>query len=234
MSGFVHGVADAQAFIAANQDDSDYVLDELDYVLDEQRRIEARHIAGCAARWVAGELDATGSLAAARGPEFGAIGARPSLLEKLGRRLTDADQQTRDAVPAAIHATLAIGYLFMCETEGRYDLELRLDRSPEDIWEIWVLTCAAPLRKLGFPRAWAKRVAFAGSEVFVADLAKVNLTRLFGGLKHNELGILYAQAGVHLRLAHTSSISDEIFEEQARARDDWDDPQWRWGDYPFE
>lgn len=54
----------------------------------------------------------------------------------------------------------------------------------------------------------ADGVRGGGARLLIADLRRLGLTRLWGGLKLNQLGMFYAQAGWLLRVTQTSEIDD--------------------------
>ena len=224
---FVRAVADMQALMHGHAED----VGDMAYVLSTERLTEAGAVAPCAARWVEGEMDVSRRLAIARGPSFGPLGAPPSLAEKLGGRLERRGAEDRSAVALAVLKALAVGYLAYAETEERAGVVLRPDRGPVEIWEFWVTSCRTMLEDIGIPASWAKMVRGMGADVLVADLRALKLTRYLGGSKLNQLGLLYGQAGVHLRIGQGDALSDEDFTRTVRIRSEWSDRPWRYEDY---
>jgi hypothetical protein len=223
MDGFPQAVADIQTVMR------DY--EDMAYALSSERQREAEQVAPCAARWVKGEMDPTRRLAVARGASVGPLGAPPSLAEKLGTKLEGRGDDDRTAAAYAVHKALAVGYLAYCETEERADISIRGGRRPEDIWEYWVTSCRTQLEAIGIPASWAKTVGGVGADVLVGELRTLKLTRYLGGSKLNQLGLLYSQAGVHLRIAQVDSLSDAAFADAVRVRREWPDRPWRYEDY---
>jgi hypothetical protein len=56
-------------------------------------------------------------------------------------------------------------------------------------------------------------------------------TRFLGGSKLNQLGMAYAQAGVHLRMAQTDNLPDHMFHKDVRLRREIPDRPRRFDDY---
>jgi hypothetical protein len=175
MAGFPQAVADMQTFWRGQED--------VDYLVSPERQREAEQVAACAARWVEGEMDPSGRLTVARGPSVGALGAPPSLAEKLGAKLERRDDDDRAAAAFAVHKALAVGYLAFCEPEERANVSVLADRRPEDIWEYWVANCRTMLENSGIPASWAKMVRGMGRSVLITELRELKLTRYLGGLE---------------------------------------------------
>jgi hypothetical protein len=113
-------------------------------------------------------------------------------------------------------------------------IELRSDRRAEDIWDFWATSAHQSLESTGVHRQLADSVRGAGAALLVADLKRLGLSRLVGGLKLNQLGMRYAQAGWLLRVTQTSEIDDARFAVTVAV--DRADPQrpWRFHMYPVE
>jgi hypothetical protein len=198
-----------------------------DYVLAEERRDEAEKAAACADRFVAGEMDPTGSLTVARGQRVGPLGAPPSLAEKLGQRLDRANEDLSRAVGLAVHKALAVGYLSVVESEQRGGIKVHPDRNDQDLWEFWMTECRTMLEDTGIPKDWAQMVRGMGADLLVSELKKLKLVRLLGSSKVNQLGLLYAQAGAHLRFGQTDNTPDDVFQERVRLRREMPERPWR-------
>jgi len=227
MRRFTEAVADVQAFMRERMDE-----EGTEYVLSSERLLEAGQIEPCAARWVEGEMDPTRRLAVARGPSVGPLGSPPSLAEKLGSKLGRKSEDDRAAAAYAVHKALAIGYLTYAETETNAEKPVRLvGRSTEDIWEYWVTTSRVMLEETGIPRSWANMVRGMGRDVLVGELRNLKLTRYLGGSKISQLGMAYAQAGVHLRLAQLDQVPDELFARRVEFRRADPERPWRYEDY---
>jgi hypothetical protein len=195
------------------------------------RVAEADQVAPCAARFVIGEMDPQRRLTVARTISVGPLGTPPSLAEKLGRRLDKASSATVEGAKTAVHKALAVGYLAYVETEERGDIHLA-DRSAEDIWEWWAPSCRAMLEDIGIPKDWATMVRGMGRDLLVADLKALGLARFLGGSKIHQLGMTYAQAGVHLRLAQSDALPSAAFDQAVSSRREDPDRPWRYEDYP--
>lgn len=221
MSTFGGAVESVQAFMA------EHLEGDPGYVLAEERRDEAEKAAPCADRFVAGEMDPTGRLAVARGPRIGSLGAAPSLAEKLGQRLDGADKDQLRRVSLAVHKALAVGYLFVVESEQRGGIKFHPERTTQDLWEFWMTECRAMLEDTGIPKHWAKRVRGMGADILVSELKELRLVRFLGGSKVNQLGLLYAQAGAHLRFGQTDNTPDEMFQERVGVRRAMPTRPWR-------
>jgi hypothetical protein len=192
VAGFIQALDETQARFRDLGSDGYEVAPER---LDEGRLVEA-----CVDRFVIGELDATRRLTASRNY---LPGCPPSLAEKLGDRYNKAATETIRSVEHAIRKALAVGYIAMCEADGRN----------------------------GIPADWAKQVRSAGANSLIADLKPLGLTRFLGGSKLNQLGMLYAQAGVLLRIVQTDRIpQDEVEAVIARVRADANRP-WQFSAY---
>lgn len=206
-------------FVRAVKAMQEFMADHLDgnpYPLAEERQHEAQLVAPCAGRFVDGEMDPTEQRTVARGKRFGPLGAPPSLAKKLGNKLADADTGTADSVQFAIHKLLASGYLSVTEGEERAGIAFHPERSAEEVWEFWMATCRIMLEDDGIPKSWAQRVRQTGADLLVADLKDRKLTRFLGGSKIGQLGLMYAQAGVHLRMAQTDNTTDSRFADGIR------------------
>jgi hypothetical protein len=222
MGGFTDAVADVQAFMREHMDE-----EGSEYVLSSDRGREAQRVEPCAVRWVEGEMDPTRRLAVARG-----AGSPPSLAEKVGRKLEGRSDDDRAAAAYAVHKALAVGYLTYAETETNAEGPVTLpDRPTEDIWEYWVTVCRTMLEATGIPKSWANMVRGMGRNLLVSDLRELKLTRYLGGSKLNQLGMTYAQAGVHLRLAQLDQVPDDLFTRRVELRRADDERPWRFEDY---
>lgn len=222
MGAFSEAVEQVQVLFRETASDDDYLF-------APERREEAEQVQPCVARFVHGEMDPTRRMTASRTPF---PGSPPSMAEKLGSKLERAPAETADAVRTAITKAIAIGYLATCETEPRGDVAVVAERSVEDIWDFWGPSCRDKLEEVGVPASWAKMVRQMGTDSLVADLKALGLTRWLGGSKLNQLGLLYAQAGVLLRFAQTSNIPSDRFQEVvAQVRQDAKRP-WRFDAYP--
>jgi hypothetical protein len=71
-----------------------------------------------------------------------------------------------------------------------------------------------------------------GSDVLVGELKSLGLTRFLGGSKLNQLGMMYAEAGVLLRFPQTSHITDDGFASTVAVVRERPDRPWRFADYP--
>ena len=74
---------------------------------------EARLVAPCMDRFVYGELDPTRELTVARTINIGPVGTPPSLAEKLGKKLEQADADVKAGAGRAVHKACGIGWLMM-------------------------------------------------------------------------------------------------------------------------
>jgi len=224
------------AFVTAVEQMQDFMRPHLgeSAALSPERTPEAQVVAPCAARFVEGEMDPTRALAVARGFSVGPLGAPPSLAEKLGRKLAEASADTLGAVRMTVHKALAMGYLTIADTEENGDIGFHPERTTEDIWECWVPNCRTTLEELGVPNEWATTVRHMGADLVVGELKALRLTRFLGGSKINQLGYVYAQAGVHLRMVQTDNIPDELFRNSVQARRADPDRPWQFDDYAVE
>jgi hypothetical protein len=68
-------------------------------------------------------------------------------------------------------------------------------------------------------------------DLLVGELRALKLTRYLGGSKLNQLGMLYAQAGVHLRLAQLDQLPDDLFARRVEARRADVERPWHFEDY---
>jgi hypothetical protein len=195
-----------------------------------ERVAEAADIGPCVWRMAYGELDITGDLTASRTPF---LGSPPSLAGKLGRRIADAHLTTFEALVEAVYRAVAIGYMLMFKVVEERMAPVAPGRSAEDIWDYWSPGFRTPLRDVGVPRQWANRVMNLGSSSLISDLKHLRLTRFLGGSQLNHLGMIYAQAGVWLRLAQIEDNEAGFTEALRLARDDTD-RRCRFGDYPDE
>jgi hypothetical protein len=227
MGRFTEAVADIQAFMREHMGE-----DSIDYVLSSERQSDAGRVEPCAVRWVEGEMDPTRRLAVARGPSVGPVGSPPSLAEKLGGKLERRSEDDRAAAAYAVHKALAIGYLTYAETEPTSEEPVKLvNRSTEDIWEYWVTTSRVQLEATGIPKNWVNMVRGMGRDTLVGELRNLKLTRYLGGSKINQLGMAYAQAGVHLRLAQLDQVPDDLFARRVEFRRADPERPWRFEDY---
>lgn len=196
------------------------------YAAAEGRREEARLVRPCVERFVRGEMDPTRALTVARGTSIGPLGAPPSLAEKLGRRLETANSATVDRTAFAVNKAIAIGYVMAIDTETNPG-KVQRDRTLEDVWRYWMLSCRIMLEDVGYPKEWAKTVRGMGADLLVGELKALGLTRLLGGSKLNQLGLLYAQAGAQLRFAQTDDTPERVFvSEVERSRSIADPLPW--------
>jgi hypothetical protein len=200
------------------------------YMLSEVRCQEAQAVDPCVQRFVGGEMDPTRDLTVSR--SF-AAGSPPSLAEKLGSKLNGADRETRGALQDAVGRALAMGYLATCEPESQgSNVTIVSKRGSQDIWDFWAPSCRDTLEETGVPGSWARTVRQMGADSLVGDLKRCGFTRWLGGSKLNQLGMLYAQAGVLLRFAQTTVVPDEHFDRTiVSVRQDPERP-WRFDLYP--
>jgi hypothetical protein len=156
-----------------------------------------------------GELDRTGGLTASR---TGLPGSPPSLAGKLGGRLSGVPLETRVSLVEAIYRATALGYCAWLEQEAAGPVEGRriADRSIEDVWVFWSADFRQMLETVT-SKAWASGVRTAGAKSLVQDLKILKLTRLLGGSKLNQLGMVYSTAGVWLRVTQTDSLDQTSF-----------------------
>jgi hypothetical protein len=63
--------------------------------------------------------------------------------------------------------------------------------------------CRVMLEDTGIPKQWAQMVRGLGADLLVGELKNLRLVRFLGGSKVNQLGLMYAQAGAHLRFGQT-------------------------------
>jgi hypothetical protein len=125
--------------------------------------------------------------------------------------------ETRDATANAVHKALASAYLAEVQTEPRTDTHV-VNCDVAHIWEWWALNRRVMLEKTGIPKSWADMVRGTGRDLLIGEVKALGLTRWLGGSKLNRLGMTYAQAGVHLRLAQTDALTEESFERGLRLR----------------
>lgn len=227
MTAFPEAIAELQEFLGANGGEN---LDP--YAFAGERCAEAGHVDPCVERFVYGELDPTRRLAVARTVSIGPLGTPPSLAEKLGGKLSGASEQTMGGVRKSIRRALGIGWLMMAETEPRGDAAIRPDRSAEAIWDFWASSSRDMLEDGGIPSDWAKTVRRMGSDLLFGGLKDLKLTRFLGGSKLNQLGLMYAQTGVWLRLTQTTAIDDKHFERTVSSMRQLGSRPWRWDAYP--
>jgi hypothetical protein len=201
-----------------------------DYLADAGRLREAEAVAPCVERFVYGELDPSRKLSASR---TSLPGSPPSLAEKLGRKFSDASADTLAGLQSAVRRAIAVGYVFYGPVEIDNSLTYAEGRAPEDVWDFWAPSCREMLEETGMPKSVAKIVRDTGSNVFISDLKTVGVTKFLGGSKLNQLGMVYAQAGVLLRMTQTSAITDEHFVKTVRSVRDRPDRRWKWDDYPL-
>jgi hypothetical protein len=181
------------------------------YVLAAERRSEADVVEPCTARFVEGEMDPQRTPTAARRINVDPLGAGPSLAQRLGARLIGSDEHLLEAVRLAVHKVLASGYLAAVEAEESGGAQLSSDRTVEDIWQFWVLNCSVVPEDAGIPAECARAAREMGSELLVPELKELGLVGFLGASKLNRLAVMYAQAGLHLRVAQTDLIPDDVF-----------------------
>lgn len=189
-------------------------------------RLQAGLVAPCADRFVEGEMDPTRRLSVGR--SF-APGSPPSLAEKLDRKLPRANEAALDKVRFSVHEALAAGYLAYAETEARGDVAFRPDRHVRDIWVVFAHSARGELEAMGIPREWIRKVHSTGATVLVGELRELGLTRWLGGSKLNQLGMLYAHAGVALRIVQTDTVPDEQWPEEVQLYQEVD--RWPFDEY---
>jgi hypothetical protein len=121
-----------------------------DYVLASVRMEEAAQVAPCASRFATSELLVDDSRPAVGRFTKGALTLGPSLGRLLRKRLAGASEEARAAVRDVVLDALAFGYLAAVDAEGAHisaggdpsDLVVRTDRTPEQIWNYWVVSFA--------------------------------------------------------------------------------------------
>jgi hypothetical protein len=187
-----------------------------EHVLSAERRDEAQVVEPCAVRFVKGEMDPR--LTVARPSSIVPLAAFPPLAESLRGKLDGLPEGTLAVVRLAVHRALAVGYLATAVDEARAGVRFHPERAAEEIWQFWMLNCRIILEEAGIPKAWAKMVRRMGSDLLVSDLKELKLAGFLGGGKLNRLGQMYAQAGVHLRMAQTDNTSDDAFRRDVRLR----------------
>jgi hypothetical protein len=204
-----------------------------EYVTATDRLTETAAVAPCVWRMAYGELDSTETLTASR---TGFPGSPPSLGRKLGRRLSGAPLETYVALVEAIYRATALGYVaqFELEAGGETDARELETRSTEDLWAFWAFDFRDMLEKGPFSKTWANQVRTLGSDSLIKDLKDLGLTRLLGGSKLHQLGFIYAQAGVWLRLCQTSYMEQAFFEERVKLARGSHDQSRRFDAYPDE
>jgi hypothetical protein len=207
---FLHAVASVQHRCESSA--------HADYVRGDERLLEAQAVGPCVWRMAYGELDRTGRLTASR---TRLPGSPPSLASKLGSRLSCAPVETYVSRVGAIYRATALGYSAWLEQEAAGPVEERriAHRSTEDIWTFWSTDFRQMLETVT-SKEWASGVRTAGAQSLVRDLKSLKLARLFGGSKVNQLGYVYAQAGVWLRVTQTECIAQGSFEGGVSASGD--------------
>jgi hypothetical protein len=202
-----------------------------EYVRALDRVKEAEAVASCVWRMAYGELDSTETLTASR-TRF--PGSPPSLARKLGRRLSRAPLESYIALVEAIYRANAIGYVAQLEQEAAGVAEARriAERSTEDIWDFWASDFRDMLEAGPVSNTWATQVRTLGANSLIKDLKDLGLARLLGGVKLHELGFIYAQAGVWLRIDQTNYMNQEFFEERVKLVQGREDRVHRFDAYP--
>jgi hypothetical protein len=188
------------------------------HVQGAERRAEAELIEPCPARFVDGEMDPGRRLRVGPRINVDPLGTGPSLAERLGARLIGADENLLDAVRLAVHKVLASGYLAAVEGEEHARIKLSPDRVVEDIWQFWTLHCGVVPEEAGIPTEWARAAREMGSELLVPELKELGLVGFLGASKLNRLAVMYAQAGLHLRVAQTDFTPDDVFRHDVLLR----------------
>jgi hypothetical protein len=143
-----------------------------------------------------------------------------------------------DGAGDAVRKVLAWGWLACAGMEAEamagsdYVIEVRAERTPEDLWDFWAPSSNQMLETTNVPPELAKQIRLAGSDIFVAELKRLGLTKFLGGSKLNQLGMRYAQAGWLLRVVQTSEVDDDRFQSVlAGVRSSTHRP-WRFSNYP--
>jgi hypothetical protein len=202
------------------------------YVTNAERVSEARRVAPCVERFVYGELDLSGELSVGR------IGAQrlPTLAQLLDAKLRAASREVHVGVTHAIRQAVAAGYLaeVQSEPDATPAVVLVADRTPQAIWGFWALGARSRLEGLGVDKSWANKVRGLGASRLVTGLKQLNLTKFFGGSKLNQLGMIYAQAGVLLRITQTDAVADDELLAKPAQMQSALGPRWLYEDYPFE
>ena len=187
-------------------------------LLGAERRSEAEIVGPCATRFVELEMDPERERTVALSFYPEPLGAGPSLAEQLGAKLTGAHDSLLTAVRLAVHKALASGYLAAVEREEGAGVRFCPERSAEEVWHFWMLNFRVRLEDAGIPNEWAKWARAMGSDLLVSELKELGLIGFLGASKLNRLGVIYTQAGVHLRMAQTDITPDYVFRHDVRLR----------------
>jgi hypothetical protein len=81
-----------------------------------------------------------------------------------------------------------------------------------------MLNCRVIPEDAGIPAEWARAARAMGSELLLPELKELGLVGFLGVSKLNRIGLLYAQAGLHLRAAQTDITSDDVFRHDVLLR----------------
>jgi hypothetical protein len=208
---------------------------DADYLLASVRLDEAALVAPCVSRFAAAEIlpddprPAVGRYADRR------IGLSRSIGHLLQKRITGATDETRAALRNVVLDAVAVGYMASINAEGAAisaggdptHFAIRMDRTPEDIWNWWVVSFSGD-------------GAGAIDTRFRRNVEDIGVKRLTGGLR--ELDLLppigrrtklvatagtYATAGLLLRVGQSNNLPDEDFSGTWRHATN----QWPYDDY---
>jgi hypothetical protein len=200
--------------------------------------VEALQVAPCAKRFAYGELDPSGELATARFAAAGPDAGPASLARVLGGKLAEHVDEKRRGALLAVHRSLAFGWLVCAQTLANASalrnepIKIRSERDAEDIWDFWAPSAHQRLETTGVQHDLADSVRGGAAGLLVADLKRLRLTRLFGGVRLNQLGMRYGQAGWLLRVTQTSEIGAERFQLALALVGANPDRPWRFERYP--
>ena len=192
----------------------------MEYVRAPERLTEAEAVGPCVWWMAYGELDRTQTLTASRTPT---PVSPPSLARKLGRRIADAPVETYAALIESIYRSTAVGYVSMLHREALGAERIFMKRSTEDIWNVWSRGFRDMLEEGPSSKEWAHQIRTFGGDSLIHDLKALGLTRLLGSLRLNTLGMIYAQAGVWLRVSQTNEMDDAFFKQTVGFVNDYDD-----------
>jgi hypothetical protein len=192
---------------------------DADYLLASGRLDEAAVVAPCVSRFATAEIlpddprPAIGRYADRR------IGLSRSIGHLLQKRIAGATDETRAALRNLVLDAVAVGYTASIDAEGAAisaggdptHFEIRMDRTPEDIWNWWVVSFSGD-------------GAGAIDTRFRRNVQDISVKRVTDGLR--ELGFLppmgrrtklvatagtYANAGLLLRVGQSNNLTDEGF-----------------------
>ncbi len=208
---------------------------EAAYLVTDARLEEAAVVAPCASRFASAEILPDDPRHPVGRYVTGALGLSPSLGRVLRKRLVRAGEEVGAALRDLVVDALAFAYVAAIDAEGAHinaggdpmDLAVRMDRTPEQIWNYWVVSFAGDPGQ-AFDTRFRRNIQDICLQRVTSRLRELDLLPPIG--RRTKLAATagtYATAGLLLRMSQSNNLTDDAFAGSWR----WASTMWPYEDY---